>query len=91
LCFSAGPVNISEHVEDMRSADLQAFLAGVAHGARATLHIDLLKGEDPHHYWESIFRALGEAIRICFSPCPWRKGTTPGVKGKVSIQKSAEA
>ncbi len=87
LCFSDSSVEIPERVEDMSSYDLRAFLGGIAQGARATLHIDLLKGEDPHHCWESIFRSLGEAVRVSLSPCQWRGGTTPGVKGKVSIEK----
>jgi imidazoleglycerol-phosphate dehydratase len=89
FCFSSGPVEVSEHVEDMLSSDLRAFLGGLSQGARATLHVDLLKGEDPHHCWESAFRALGEAIRASFSPCQWRKGATPGVKGTVSVRKRA--
>jgi len=40
-----------------------------------------LKGGDPHHTWESVFRALGEALRRAFEPSPCRKGATPGLKG----------
>ncbi|MFA6451397.1 MAG: hypothetical protein WCX65_18125 [bacterium] len=75
-----------ELVEDMQQADLVAFFEGFAQGARATLHIDLLKGNNPHHVWESVFRAFGEALRGAFSACEWRRGTTPGVKGKVSLE-----
>jgi imidazoleglycerol-phosphate dehydratase len=74
-------------VEDMQQADLAAFLDGFAQGARATLHVDLLKGNNPHHVWESVFRSFGEALRAAFAPCEWRRGTTPGVKGKVSVEK----
>jgi len=76
-----------EHVEDMQTADLVGFLEGFAQGSKATVHIDLLKGSNPHHVWESIFRALGEALRTAFAPCPWRAGTTPGVKGQVKLKK----
>jgi imidazoleglycerol-phosphate dehydratase len=74
-----------ELVEDMRSADLSAFFEGFVQGAKATCHIDLIRGENPHHIWESVFRAFGEAFAASFAPCAWRKGTTPGVKGMVSI------
>lgn len=74
-------------VEDMQQADLVAFLEGFAQGARATVHVDLLKGSNPHHVWESVFRSFGEALRVSFSPCEWRSGTTPGVKGKVTLEK----
>ena len=76
-----------EMVEDMQQADLAAFLEGFVQGARATLHLDLIRGTNPHHVWESVFRALGEALRETFDECPWRRGTTPGVKGKVSLEK----
>lgn len=79
--------NSRELVEDMQSADLVAFLEGFAQGARCTLHIDLLRGSNPHHIWEAVFRSLGEALRASFSPCPWRKGTTPGVKGRVELSR----
>ena len=74
-------------VEDMQAADLMAFLEGFVQGARATLHVELLRGENPHHVWEAVFRAMGEALRAAFSPCPFRKGTTPGVKGRVELKK----
>ena len=76
-----------ELVEDMQSADLVAFLEGFVQGARATLHVDLLRGANPHHVWEAVFRAMGESLRLAFDPCPWRKGTTPGVKGHVILEK----
>lgn len=77
----------AELVEDMQAADLVGFLEGVSQGARATLHIDLVRGVNPHHVWESVFRAFGEALRAAFAPCPYRKGTTPGVKGVVKVEK----
>ncbi len=78
-----GTVALSEHAEDANSADLIAFLAGLAQGGPLTIQVSLLSGEDPHHIWEAVFRGLGEATRTAFSPCPWRSGTTPGVAGKI--------
>lgn len=80
FCFTSA-VPIPERVEDMLSADLNNFFAGFAQGAKCTIHIDILKGEDPHHIWESAFRAFGRCLKDVFAPNPWRKGTTPGVKG----------
>ena len=71
----------------MQRADLVTFFEGFVQGAKCTLHIDLLKGYNPHHIWESIFRSFGEALKITFSECAWRKGTTPGVKGTVTLEK----
>lgn len=70
-----------ERVEDMLSVDLENFLSGFCQGAMATLHVDIRRGQDPHHMWESVFRALGEAMHGCLQPNPYRAGTTPGVKG----------
>lgn len=77
----------AELVEDMQKADLVSFFEGFVQGARATLHVELIRGVNPHHVWESVFRAFGEALRAAFDPCPWRKGTTPGVKGNVTLEK----
>ena len=70
-----------ERVEDMLCCDLLNFLDGFARGMECTLHVDVLKGRDPHHIWESVFRALGEALRQVFGPCDGRKGLVPGLKG----------
>lgn len=81
--LTSGP----ELVEDMQSADLVTFFEGFVQGAKATVHIDLKRGTNPHHVWEAVFRAFGAALRTSFAPCEWRKGTTPGVKGVVSLEK----
>ncbi len=83
--FNRGSIQISELVEDMQSIDLWNFLGGIAQGARATLQVEILAGEDPHHIWESVFRGLGEATRKALSACPWRKGQTVGVAGFISV------
>jgi imidazoleglycerol-phosphate dehydratase len=89
LCWDDKAItSTSERVEDMLSADLCGFFEGFVQGAKATLHVDLLKGTNPHHIWESMFRALGESLRIVFSECPWRKGTTPGVKGETVLEET---
>ncbi len=80
-CHITSTVTIPERVEDMLCADLHQFFEGFAQGAKCTIHVDILKGEDPHHIWESVFRAFGKSLRQAFAPNPWRKGTTPGVKG----------
>ena len=70
-----------EFVEDMKSVDLENFLGGFAQGAKCTIHASIFNGTDPHHIWESLFRAFGESLRRCFDDNKFRKGTTPGVKG----------
>lgn len=72
-----------EKVEDMLSADLRNFLSGFALGMKATIHVDSKYGEDPHHAWESVFRALGESLRSVFGTNKYRKNTIVGVKGTI--------
>jgi imidazoleglycerol-phosphate dehydratase len=77
----ATPGSRHERVEDMLSADLIAFFDGLAQGARATIHLRSLQGIDPHHVWESIFRAFGVALRNALARNEWRAGLTAGIKG----------
>ena len=39
---------------------------------QTTCHLDLLKGNDQHHSWESAFHAMGEALRNTLAENPWR-------------------
>lgn len=71
----------SERVEDMLSQDLPEFFKGFSQGAGASINIKILSGKNPHHTWEAVFRAFGEALRECFKENQWRRKTTPGVKG----------
>jgi len=87
LYINKDSVKVPERVEDMLCADLWNFLGGLAQGARATLQVDLLAVDDPHHLWESVFRALGEATRNALSPCPWRKGQGIGVAGFIDVKR----
>jgi imidazoleglycerol-phosphate dehydratase len=79
--FSNQTGAMPERVEDMLCCDLLNFLEGFARGMECTLHVDILKGRDPHHMWESAFRAVGEALRQVFGACERRKGLVPGLKG----------
>jgi len=62
-----------ELVEDMKIQDLFAFVEGFCQGFPGTVHMDFLKGRDPHHVWECAIHALGESLRQAFAPNPWRK------------------
>ncbi|MGC9015762.1 MAG: hypothetical protein ACP5KM_03160, partial [Conexivisphaera sp.] len=70
-------------VEDVQEEFLVALLEGLAQGMRATVHVDLMRGKDPHHAWESAFRALGSALRSALERDEWRRGSIAGVKGTV--------
>jgi imidazoleglycerol-phosphate dehydratase len=81
LIFDGNPVTDLTMVEDTKTCDLDDFLDGLALGLGATIRIVVEAGKDPHHTWESIFRALGEALREAFEENQFRSGTTAGVKG----------
>jgi imidazoleglycerol-phosphate dehydratase len=81
LILEGNPATDMTIVEDTKTCDLDDFLDGLALGLGATIRIRVESGKDPHHTWEAIFRALGEALREAFEPNPWRAGTTAGVKG----------
>jgi imidazoleglycerol-phosphate dehydratase len=66
------PGGRSEFVEETRSADCVALIEGFAQGFPATIHVDALKGRDPHHVWESNFMALGEALKMAYGTNPWK-------------------
>ena len=59
---------------------LQEFFQALVNHARITLHIDNLKGKNAHNQAESIFKALGRALRMAVSPDPRQSGT-PSTKG----------
>jgi len=70
-------------VEDALAADMAEFFRGFAQGARATINIQALSGNDPHHSWEAVYRSFGLALKDALAPNPWRAGTTAGVKGTI--------
>ncbi len=42
--------------------DAEHFLASLVRESRITLHVAILSGEDFHHTWEAVFKALGRAL-----------------------------
>ena len=83
-------VTIPAEAEDMHAEDLQVFLDGFAQGARATVHLDIEKGENSHHIWEAAYRAFGIALGQALAQNPDKKGRTSGVAGKVGFTVEAE-
>lgn len=52
----------SDRISDLEAQRIKPFLESMADGARMTLHIRFY-GENDHHKAESIFKALGFAVR----------------------------
>jgi imidazoleglycerol-phosphate dehydratase len=77
-----GGASALERVEDVLTVDLVAFFEGFSQGGRCTVQLRLDEGSrDPHHAWESGFRAFARALRAAITLNPKRAGMTAGVKG----------
>ena len=59
----------------------QEFFQGLVNHAGITLHIDNLRGTNAHHQAETVFKALGRALRMALEPDPRMQGVTPSTKG----------
>lgn len=57
------------------------FFQGFVNHAGVTLHIDNLRGDNAHHQCETIFKALGRALRMAAERDERVAGTIPSTKG----------
>ena len=60
---------------------LNEFFRAVTVKSGMNLHIDLIRGQDPHHIAEAIFKAFARALDMGCSFDPRLKGTVPSTKG----------
>ncbi len=59
------------------------FFQGFVNHAGVSLHIDNLKGSNAHHIAETIFKAMGRAVRMAISADPRMAGIMPSTKGSL--------
>jgi imidazoleglycerol-phosphate dehydratase len=59
------------------------FFHGLVNHARITLHIDCLRGRNAHHVAETIFKALGRALRMAVEIDPRAADAMPSTKGSL--------
>lgn len=57
------------------------FFQGFVNHAGVSLHIDNLKGINAHHVAETVFKAMGRAVRMAISEDPRMAGIMPSTKG----------
>jgi imidazoleglycerol-phosphate dehydratase len=57
------------------------FFQGFINHAKATVHIDGLRGENAHHQAETVFKAFGRALRMALTPDVRAADTMPSTKG----------
>ena len=59
---------------------LREFFQGFVNHARATLHIDAIRGSNSHHIAETIFKAFARAVRAAVTLDPAMGGQIPSSK-----------
>jgi len=69
-------------LRNFRVGLVKEFLQGFANEARCNLHVDVLRGDEPHHVVEAIFKALAKALDQACQRDPRVKGV-PSTKGKL--------
>jgi imidazoleglycerol-phosphate dehydratase len=62
---------------------LHEFFQGFANHAKATLHIDCIRGDNAHHIAETVFKAFGRALRMAVEADPRMAGMMPSTKGSL--------
>jgi imidazoleglycerol-phosphate dehydratase len=62
---------------------VREFFQGFVNHARATLHIDNLRGDNVHHMIETIFKAFGRALRNAVEADPRQGDAMPSTKGSL--------
>jgi imidazoleglycerol-phosphate dehydratase len=59
------------------------FFQGFVNHAKATLHIDNIRGKNAHHIAETIFKAFGRALRMAAEHDERMAGILPSTKGSL--------
>ena len=57
------------------------FFETLAYAAGICIHLDVLRGRNPHHIVEAQFKAFARALRAAASPDPRSGGSVPSTKG----------
>ena len=57
------------------------FFESLAYAAGICVHLDVLRGRNPHHIVEAQFKAFARALRTAAAPDPRSGGAVPSTKG----------
>ena len=57
------------------------FFESLVHAAGICVHLDVLRGRNPHHIVEAQFKAFARALRVAAAPDPRSGGAVPSTKG----------
>ena len=69
-------------IRDFDLGLIKEFFQAFTVQARMNLHIKLMYGEEPHHAYEAVFKALARALRMAMERDP-RVKDVPSSKGKI--------
>ena len=69
-------------IRDFDLGLIKEFFQAFTVQTKMNLHIKLMYGEEPHHAYESVFKATARALRIACAKDPRVKGV-PSSKGKI--------
>ena len=71
----------SQRIKDFDTGLIAEFFHGFTNHAKATLHIDSLRGANSHHIAETVFKAFAKACRMAVDLNPHAQSETPSTKG----------
>lgn len=72
--------------------NLRQFVDGFAHGAGATVQVTARRAGNLHHFYEALFRALGDAVREALGlTCGRLPGDGSGLAGECSYDVAPES
>ncbi|MGQ0701081.1 MAG: imidazoleglycerol-phosphate dehydratase HisB [Panacagrimonas sp.] len=71
------------HIADFDVDLFREFFQGFVNHAKASLHVDALRGRNAHHIAETIFKAFGRALRGACTPDARLGDAMPSTKGSL--------
>ena len=72
---------VRARIGDFDADLIHEFFQGFVNHALVTLHIDNLSGKNAHHQAETVFKAIGRALRMAIEHDPGAAGIIPSTKG----------
>ena len=75
------PENMSPMIGTYDTTLTQHIWESLAHNAGICLHVDVLRGRNPHHIVEAQFKAVARALRSAAERDPRAAGAVPSTKG----------
>jgi len=73
-----------EQLGTLSTENIPHFVQTLATSARASVHLDILRGVNDHHKAEAAFKALALALRAALARDPAHRADVPSTKGTLS-------